>query len=90
MRRYLFVATFAVMLLFGTAGVASADPITCPPGQHSDKIDGVWQCVNNGGSGDPQTEDPRNPNMRMPGLILADDGSGCRVDGQRDDWARVS
>ena len=61
MRRLIALLLFLTMLLVTTM-TASADPITCPNGQHSEKVNGVWLCVNGGGAGDPHTEDPRNPN----------------------------
>lgn len=46
-----------------TAPAASAAPINCPNGQQAQKVNGVWQCVNNGGNGNPNTEDPKNKNL---------------------------
>ncbi len=42
---------------------ASADPITCPPGQAAtlNPSDGGWVCVNKGGNTN-LSEDPKNPN----------------------------
>jgi len=44
--------------------IASADPITCPPGQVAalNPADGGWICVNNGGNTN-LSEDPKNPNV---------------------------
>jgi hypothetical protein len=64
--RKLISSTAAAGLLFTalafTAPAANAAPITCPNGQSAQKINGDWVCVNNPGKGDPNTEDPRNPN----------------------------
>jgi hypothetical protein len=61
--RRLIVALLVAAGLAASVGVANADPITCPPGQTSQQVaPGNFQCVNNGGSGNPNTEDPRNPN----------------------------
>lgn len=54
----------AALLAAGAAAVAttaSADPITCPPGQTSVKTDTGWDCQNNGGN-TSNAEDPKNPN----------------------------
>jgi hypothetical protein len=50
-------------LLTLTAAPASADPITCPPGQEAtlNPADGGWICVNKGGNTN-LSEDPKNPN----------------------------
>ncbi|AUZ35749.1 hypothetical protein C3B78_15720 [Arthrobacter sp. PGP41] len=52
-------------LLFTTlvvvASAASAAPIACPGGQTVTKVDGGWQCINNGGNGSNR-ENPKNPN----------------------------
>ena len=55
----LFAAGFAI----STAAVATADPITCPPGQTGtlNPSEGGWVCVNNGGNTN-NSEDPRSPN----------------------------
>jgi hypothetical protein len=63
MRRLFAALLIAAGLSVGLVGVANADPITCPPGQTSQQVSpGNFQCVNNGDSGDPNTEDSRNPN----------------------------
>jgi hypothetical protein len=49
-----------VLTLIG-AGVAHADPLTCPAGQVSVKTATGWDCQNNGGN-TSNAEDPRNPN----------------------------
>jgi hypothetical protein len=63
MRRILcgLAATAALVVLPVTT--ASADPITCPPGQVAtlNPSDGGWTCVNNGGNTN-LSEDPRSPN----------------------------
>jgi hypothetical protein len=61
MKRFV-VAVVTAALLTASAAPAFADPITCPNGQHSEKVNGVWKCVNNGDSGDPNTEETKNPN----------------------------
>ncbi|WP_158677276.1 hypothetical protein [Arthrobacter sp. PGP41] len=43
------------------ASAASAAPIACPGGQTVTKVDGGWQCINNGGNGSNR-ENPKNPN----------------------------
>jgi hypothetical protein len=43
------------------AGTAAADPITCPPSQVSEKVDGQFQCVNGGGN-TSNADETRNPN----------------------------
>ena len=45
-----------------SAAPISAAPITCPNGQTVTKTSSGWECVNNGGHGNPSTEDPKNPN----------------------------
>lgn len=61
-RRITAMVLSAAALTLAGAGVASADPITCPPGQSSQQVSpGVWSCVNNGGNAD-NSADPRNPN----------------------------
>lgn len=56
------LATLGALLISGTAP-ASADPITCPPGQVAtlNPSEGGWICVNNGGNTN-LSEDPKNPN----------------------------
>ena len=53
-RRGGLVAGLTAALLAGAAlfgiSAASADPITCPNGQVSEKVDGGWACVNGGGN----------------------------------------
>ena len=67
MLRLFVAAALSVALLVPT--VALAAPITCPPGQEVVKDSpGVWHCGNNGDSGNPNTEDTKNPNDK----ILAD------------------
>lgn len=45
-----------------TAATAAADPITCPAGQTSQKVDNQWVCVNGGGntSNADETKNPTN------------------------------
>ena len=59
--RRLIVALLVAAGLAAGVGVANADPITCPPGQTSAKVDNVFVCVNNGGN-TSNAADPRNPN----------------------------
>jgi hypothetical protein len=63
MRRTLATLTLAAAFAISTAAVATADPITCPPGQVGthNPSEGGWVCVNNGGNTN-NSEDPRNPN----------------------------
>jgi len=51
------------LCLAGLSVPASADPITCPPGQVAtlNPSDGGWVCVNAGGNTN-LSEDPKNPN----------------------------
>jgi hypothetical protein len=53
------VAALGALLTFGAAP-ASADPITCPPGQAAtlNPSDGGWVCVNSGGNTN-NSEDPK-------------------------------
>ena len=51
----------AALLIGANAHLAFADPITCPNGQVSEKVDGQFQCVNGGGN-TSNADDPRNPN----------------------------
>ncbi len=44
----------------GLAATASADPITCPNGQASEKVAGEWSCVNGGGN-TSNADETRNP-----------------------------
>jgi uncharacterized membrane protein len=60
MKRFI-VAVATAALLASSAAPALADPITCPPGQHSEKVNGVWKCVNNGGNTSNAAE-TKNPN----------------------------
>jgi hypothetical protein len=53
MTRKILIGLAAVgALLTFSAAPASADPITCPPGQVAtvNPSDGGWSCVNNGGN----------------------------------------
>jgi hypothetical protein len=59
--RRLVVALLVAAGVAASVGVANADPITCPPGQTSAKVNNVFVCVNNGGNAD-NSADPRNPN----------------------------
>lgn len=62
MRRTIVTLLIAAGVAAGTVGVASADPIVCPPGQTSQQVSpGVFACVNNGGNPDNSGQ-PRNPN----------------------------
>ena len=58
----LFLAALVACLAAATVS-ASADPITCPPGQVGtfNPSDGGWTCVNQGGNTN-LSEDPRSPN----------------------------
>ena len=62
MRRTLATLTLAAAFAISTAAVATADPITCPPGQTGtlNPSEGGWVCVNNGGNTN-NSEDPRSP-----------------------------
>lgn len=51
----------AILVMTLTAATALADPIVCPPGQRSEKVDGVWTCVNHPEQGNPNTGETRNP-----------------------------
>lgn len=60
----LIAAAFALGIgLASIAAPASADPITCPPGQAAtlNPSQGGWVCVNNGGNTN-NSEDPKSPN----------------------------
>lgn len=59
--RRLIITLLVAAGLAASAGVATADPITCPPGQTSQKVDNVFVCVNNGGN-TSNAADPKNPN----------------------------
>jgi hypothetical protein len=60
--RRLIVALLVAAGIAGLAGVANADPITCPPPQTSQQVSpGNFACVNNGGNPD-NSGDSRNPN----------------------------
>jgi hypothetical protein len=63
MRR--IITTIGIALAIAGAGAvaapASADPITCPPGQTVTKVDDWWSCVNNPGHED-ESGDSKNPN----------------------------
>jgi hypothetical protein len=63
MRRTIAALFLAVAFLATAAGIANADPITCPPGQVAtlNPSDGGWTCVNAGGNTN-NSEDPRSPN----------------------------
>src|SRR5678815_5074852 len=65
MRRLLLSFALGAALLLPTITPALADPITCPPGQHSEKVGTAWMCVNNGDSGNPNTEETKNPNDKI-------------------------
>jgi hypothetical protein len=54
-------ATAVVSFGVVTSGAASAAPIDCPGGQTATKVDGGWDCINNGGNRS-NAEDPKNPN----------------------------
>jgi ABC-type proline/glycine betaine transport system substrate-binding protein len=56
------LAAFLVAALSVSALSAFAAPITCPSGQTVTKTATGWTCVNNAGSGNPNTENPKNPN----------------------------
>ena len=60
-RRLLIGALIGITILV-TPLPAQAAPITCPPGQDPVHTDAGWQCVNHGGSGNPNTEETKNPN----------------------------
>jgi hypothetical protein len=64
MTRRILIGLAAIgAVLISSATPASADPITCPPGQSSQQVSpGVWSCVNHGGNTD-NSADPRNPNQ---------------------------
>ena len=57
------IAVLSLCLSGLAVAPASADPITCPPGQVAtlNPSDGGWVCVNAGGNTN-QSEDPKNPN----------------------------
>ena len=61
MRRLAAILFATLALMLSSAVSASADPITCPPGQAAtlNPSDGGWVCVNNGGNTN-NSEDPRN------------------------------
>ena len=63
MRKIAAAAVAALGILAFSAAPASADPITCPPGQVAtlNPSDGGWVCVNAGGNTN-LSEDPKNPN----------------------------
>ena len=63
MRKIIIGTIAAAALLIGSTMFASADPITCPPGQAAtlNPSDGGWVCVNQGGNTN-NSEDPKNPN----------------------------
>jgi len=58
----LFLFALFVIMISGTVP-ASADPISCPPGQAAtlNPSDGGWVCVNKGGNTN-LSEDPKSPN----------------------------
>jgi hypothetical protein len=62
---YRLIVAAALSVALFTPTVALAAPITCPAGQDAEKVGTVWECVNNGGHGDPQTEESRNPNDKV-------------------------
>jgi len=63
MRKFTATLFAALGLLILSAVPASADPITCPPGQAAtlNPSDGGWVCVNKGGNTN-LSEDPKSPN----------------------------
>jgi hypothetical protein len=60
---YAFAGAASALAILCAVTPASADPITCPPGQVAtlNPSDGGWICVNNGGNTN-LSEDPKNPN----------------------------
>jgi hypothetical protein len=60
MKRFI-VAVATAALLTASVAPAFADPIECPPGQHSEKVNGEWTCVNNGGN-TSNADETKNPN----------------------------
>ncbi len=62
-KKLIGTAALALCISGLAAAPASADPITCPPGQAAtlNPSDGGWVCVNNGGNTN-LSEDPKNPN----------------------------
>jgi hypothetical protein len=65
MRRRITLLLTALMLALamGFAGVAQAAPITCSGNQVATKVDGGWDCINNGGN-PTGSERTKNPNDR--------------------------
>jgi hypothetical protein len=63
MKKLIGIAALGLCLAGIGAAPASADPITCPPGQVAtlNPSDGGWVCVNKGGNANP-SEDPKSPN----------------------------
>jgi hypothetical protein len=62
----LFAAGMTVGGVLATAGVASADPISCPGKQISVKTSAGWECQNPGGN-TSNAEDTNNPNTKKWG-----------------------
>jgi hypothetical protein len=67
MRKFLSTVAISGLLLGAaaiTAPTATAAPITCPEGQKVVKLPGGggWDCQNKPVKGDPNSEDPKNPN----------------------------
>lgn len=65
MRRLIAALAIGGSLLFSVVSPAAAAPITCPPGQTVTKVGTAWECVNNGDSGNPSTEETKNPNDKV-------------------------
>ena len=63
MRKIVAALFTGACLAAGFAGVAHADPISCPPGQAAtlNPSDGGWVCVNKGGNAN-LSENPKSPN----------------------------
>ena len=66
MKRRIVIAAISAAALGGALAapqLASADPISCPPGQAAtlNPSDGGWVCVNKGGNTN-LSEDPKSPN----------------------------
>ena len=62
-KKLIGIASLGLCLTGLAAAPASADPITCPPGQVAtlNPSNGGWVCVNNGGNTN-LSEDPKSPN----------------------------
>lgn len=63
MKKLIGIAALGLCLGGLAVTPASADPITCPPGQEAtlNPSDGGWVCVNKGGNAN-LSEDPKSPN----------------------------